>query len=145
MKLQFRVQAKIHKPRKEVFEGVQNPQQLCRYFTKTANGPLHEGKTVIWTFAEFPGDVPIAVTRVVPEEYIQFEWETMEGGYQTQVEMSFESLDARATIVTIEESGWRENQNGLDSSYMNCQGWMQMASCLKAFLEYGINLRKGFF
>ncbi|ALO24786.1 hypothetical protein LEP1GSC137_2235 [Leptospira borgpetersenii str. Noumea 25] len=30
-------------------------------------------------------------------------------------------------------------------SYMNCQGWMNMSCCLKAYLEYGINLRKGFF
>ncbi|MBE8398177.1 ATPase, partial [Leptospira borgpetersenii serovar Hardjo-bovis] len=33
----------------------------------------------------------------------------------------------------------------LDGSYMNCQGWMNMSCCLKAYLEYGINLRKGFF
>jgi len=27
----------------------------------------------------------------------------------------------------------------------NSQGWMNMACCLKAWLEYGINLRKGMF
>ncbi len=33
-----------------------------------------------------------------------------------------------------------ETQQGLDKSYLNCQGWMNMACCLKARLEYGINL-----
>jgi len=32
---------------------------------------------------------------------------------------------------------------GLELSYGNCQGWAQMQCCLKGFLEYGINLRKG--
>ncbi len=59
--------------------------------------------------------------------------------------MTFEPLGPESTLVKISESGWKENQKGLDSSYDNCQGWMQMSCSLKAYLEYGINLRKGFF
>ena len=65
--------------------------------------------------------------------------------YNTKVEMSFEALGADSTLVKISESGWKETQSGLNSSYGNCQGWMNMACCLKAFVEYGINLRKGSF
>jgi hypothetical protein len=42
--------------------------------------------------------------------------------YNTRVEMTFEPLDAGSTLARIAESGWRETQKGLDSSYNNCQG-----------------------
>jgi len=47
-------------------------------------------------------------------------------------------------MVTITESGWRDTEAGRKSSYGNCMGWSQMEACLKAWLEYGINLREGF-
>jgi uncharacterized protein YndB with AHSA1/START domain len=46
-------------------------------------------------------------------------------------------------MVTITESGWKDNDTGRKSSYGNCMGWSQMLSALKAWLEYGINLRRG--
>lgn len=145
MELKFQVQAKIQKPVSEVFDGVYNPKKLNGYFTKTASGPMEEGSTVMWEFPEFPGEFPVLVKKVVPNELIVFEWKAQDGDYNTHVEIAFEPLDPNSTLVKITESGWKENQKGLDSSYSNCQGWMNMASCLKAFLEYGINLRKGFF
>ena len=62
--------------------------------------------------------------------------------------MTFEPLDPNNSPLSssaISESGWRETQKGLDGSYGNCHGWTQMSCSLKAFLEYGINLRKGFY
>jgi uncharacterized protein YndB with AHSA1/START domain len=57
--------------------------------------------------------------------------------------LKFEALNKSETLVTIAESGWKESDAGLKSSYGNCMGWSQMLSALKAWLEYGINLRKG--
>ena len=37
----------------------------------------------------------------------------------------------------------RVRAKGLKASYDNCGGWMHMSCCLKAYLEYGINLRAG--
>ena len=160
MELRFQVQAKINKPRDEVFDAVYNPKKLSGYFTTGgASGPLAEGTTVIWTFADFPGDVPVEVKKVVPGELIVLEWDASEydefefkdhqlppsAGYKTKVEMTFEALSATSTLVKIAESGWRATQKGLNSSYGNCQGWMHMACCLKAWIEHGINLRDGFF
>ena len=85
------------------------------------------------------------VAKVVPNERIEFSWETNEGGYDTHVVMTFEALDGGATLVRIAESGWRENPKGLESSYGNCGGWMQMLCCLKCWVENRINLRQGFF
>ena len=146
MQLKFQVQAKIRKPVADVFDAVYTPKKLTGYFTTGgASGPLDEGSTVTWAFADHPGSFPVQVKKVVPNRLIVLEWEAGDRGYNTRVEMSFEALDAGSTLVRIAESGWRETQQGLDSSYNNCQGWMQMACCLKVYLESGMNLREFFF
>ncbi len=149
MELRFKVQTKIQKPVNEVFDAVYNPKKLSAYFTTAgASGPLDEGKTVTWDFADFPGAFPVYVKQVIPNQLIVLEWQAAgseKDPYNTTVEMRFEPIDQNSTLVTISESGWKETQEGLDSSYGNCYGWMNMSCCLKAYLEYGINLRKGFF
>ena len=148
MELKFEVRAKISKPREEVFDAVANPEKLSRYFTTGgARAPLRAGTEVVWRFADYPGDIVVFVKKVTPDEVIAFEWkaEYPESDYLTRVEMAFEALTPRTTLVTVAESGWRETPCGLKSSYMNCEGWMNMLCCLKAWLEHGINLREGFF
>ena len=148
MTLRFQVHAKISKPRSEVFDAVYNPDRLSKYFTTGgSSGPLTQGSKVIWKFAGYPEDVPLFVKKVVPGELIVYEWAAADSppDRSTTVEMVFESIDSGRTVVKITESGWRETQKGLDSSYMNCEGWTNMLCCLKAWLEYGINLREGFY
>src|ERR1051325_85553 len=145
MELKFKVHTKIQKPVEEVFDGVHNPSKLSRYFTtEGATGPLDEGTTVYWSFADFPGPAAaVRVKEVTPNRRIVFEWGGQDDFPVCRVEMTFEPLDGGATLVSISESGWPETQKGLDQSYGNCMGWSQMVSALKAFLEYGINLRQG--
>ena len=148
MELKFQVKVKISKPRDEVFSAVADPAKLSKYFTTGgSSGPLKERAEVIWKFADYPEDVPVSVKKVVPGELIVYEWAAADAppSYNTTVRMAFAELTPQSTQVTVTESGWRETQRGLDSSYMNCQGWMNMLACLKAWLEYGINLREGFF
>ena len=147
MDLKFSIHGKIQKPVAEVFDAVRNPAKLSKYFTTGgASAPLEEGKTVTWRWADFPNEVgEVHVKKVVPNQLIVFEWAASEGGYNTRTEMKFEPLSDRETLVTITESGWRDTEAGLKSSYGNCMGWSQMAACLKAWLEYGINLRQGFY
>jgi uncharacterized protein YndB with AHSA1/START domain len=157
MQLKFQVHTKIQKPLAEVFDAVYSPSKLSGYFTTGgASAPLEEGSTVIWRFADYPGDIPVIVKKLVRDKEIVLEWDAYEppdpgsktpppSGYKTTVEMTFESLDPNNTLVKISESGWRETQKGLDGSYGNCFGWTQMIFALKAYLEYGINLRKGAF
>jgi uncharacterized protein YndB with AHSA1/START domain len=160
MDLRFTVQTKIQKPVSEVFDAVYNPKKLSKYFTTGgADGPLDEGKTVMWSFNDGGSKThpfPVKVKKVVRNNLIQFSWEASEGvydpksgstptgaGYDTLVEVSFEPLTANETLVKIVEGKWRLTEAGLQGSYQNCQGWAHMSMCLKAYLEYGINLRKG--
>lgn len=149
MDLKFKVQTKIQKPVGEVFDAVYNPSKLSGYFTNGgASAPLDEGTTVLWAFADNPGDeenkFPVQVKKVIKDELIVLSWEGAKG-LDTNIEMEFEAAGDDETIVRISETGWRETQADLDSSYLNCYGWSQMIFALKAYVEYGINLRKGAF
>lgn len=147
MELKFQVQTKIQKPIAEVFDAVQNPDKLSGYFTNGgASAALTEGAIVEWSFADNPDEeklvFPVEVIQVIPNELIVLGWEGAPER-QTRVEMKFEKDGESETIVRISESGWQENQDDLNRSYGNCMGWSQMLSALKAFVEYGIDLRKG--
>jgi len=134
----------IQQPVREVFEAVYDPSKLTGYFTTGgASGPLKEGTTVYWEFADFPGPFPVQVKQVIQDKQIVIEWPAAEGGYNTQVSFVFESLNPQETKVSISETGWKETEQGIIASYRNCQGWAQMVMAMKAYLDYGINLRKG--
>jgi uncharacterized protein YndB with AHSA1/START domain len=143
MEPKFKVQLKIQKQVPEVFDAVVNPKKLSGYFVQKASAPLAEGATVRWKFPEFDEEFDVVVRQVIKDERIVFEWEAAEGGYNTRVEMAFKPLDDKSTMVQITESGWKDDPKGIESSYGNCGGWMHMMACLKAYLEYGINLRSG--
>jgi uncharacterized protein YndB with AHSA1/START domain len=143
MELKFQVQLKIQKPVPEVFDGVANPKKLSGYFVQKASGPLVEGATVKWKFPEFPDEFDIVVREVVKGERIVFTWPAAGGDYSTRVELVFKPLDGGHTMVQITESGWRDDAQGREAAYGNAGGWMHMMACLKAYLEYGINLRAG--
>jgi uncharacterized protein YndB with AHSA1/START domain len=146
MTLGFRVSARIARPVAEVFDAVVNPKKLSGYFTTIggASAPLVASTTVTWW-----GDVPVEVDEVVPEKRIVLRWDASvppgEGSYKTRIEMTFEPLEDGATLVAIAEAGWRDGEAGLQKSYLNCEGWSQMLSCMKGYLEYGINLREGYY
>jgi len=156
MELKFKVAARIAKPLEEVYEAVVNPDHLSAYFTTGgAKGRMEKGSTVIWDFHDFPGQFPVKVIDAVLNEKIVLDWEATNGdgepcdapgaGYDIRMTMEFESLEDGRTLITINESGWRSDEAGLKSSYGNCEGWMQMLCSLKAWMEYGINLREGFY
>jgi uncharacterized protein YndB with AHSA1/START domain len=135
----FEVQLKIQKPAHDCFEAVVNPKHLAGYFVAAASAPLVEGTTVMWRFAEVPGEHPVQVKSITADSRIVFVWAS-EKGWDITVEMLFKPLDAASTMVQIRESGWRDDTKG---AFGNCAGWMHMACCLKAYLEHGINLRAG--
>ena len=149
MELKFTVQMKIQKPVEAVFDAVHDPEKLSAYFTTGgASAPLDDGKTVEWAFADNPGDekisFPVKVEKVIPNELIELTWQGAKD-HDTNVKIQFEKSSSAETIARISETGWRESQDDLERSYMNCFGWGQMLCCLKAYTEYGINLRKGAF
>jgi uncharacterized protein YndB with AHSA1/START domain len=83
----------------------------------------------------------VQVKQIILNSKIVIEWPSASGG-TTIAEMTFKSLDDGCTMVSVSESGWPETPAGLKASYGNSQGWQHMISCMKAYLQYGIDLRK---
>ena len=149
MDLKFTVQTKIQKPVETVFDAVYSPEKLSGYFTNGgSSGPLREGTTVEWRFADNPGEDhvvgDVSVRQVIQNKLIVLEWQGAKT-HSTRVEMSFEPTGPDETLVRISETGWNETQEDLDGSYGNCFGWSHMVTALKGYVEYGVNLRKGAF
>lgn len=128
-----------------VFRAVQNPKELSAYFTTGgAKGALEAGKTVTWDFHDFPGAFPVKVKRVVKNKEIVLAWGSQTGGLN-EVKFRFKRVTPRSTEVRIRESGWPNTAKGRQAAYGNCMGWAQMLAALKAWCEYRINLRQGFY
>lgn len=138
----------ILKPTDSVFAAVVLP---IPYFVQEASGPMEEGKTVTWKFPEFDLRVPVTVQKVVPNELICFEWGSQLGGLnlcefklaKPHAHNPNADVEGPATTITVTESGWAASEKGREASYGNLAGWTHMICALKAYLEYGINLRKG--
>lgn len=158
MEINFRVAGRIDRPVEQVFEAVADPAQLSQYFTMGgAKGRIEAGKTVMWNFIEHPGDHPVEVIEVVPNEKIVLEWGANEAAsgeigakdtetdYRTTVTMLFKPTDDGRTLVEIVEEGWSDTPGALRGSYNNCEGWTGMLLALKAWLEHGVNLREGLY
>jgi uncharacterized protein YndB with AHSA1/START domain len=136
----FTVRQRIERPVAEVFQAVVDPEKLCRYFTKTADGPPIAGRTVHWTWAD--GDeADVHVLELDVNEKLVCSWKAWQVEQSTTWTMIFESLDGSATRLSVHETGWRSDQRGLESSYRHCHGWSHMLLCLKAHLEHGADLR----
>ncbi len=146
MDLQFEVYGKIQRSIEETFDAIYNPAKLSAYFTTGgASAPLDEGTAVTWDFHDFPGAFPVNVIRCEKLKLIELEWGSAEKGKSTRVIINFIAEGDTSTKVTISESGWSETDEGLKASYGNCMGWSQMLAAMKAYVEYGINLREGFY
>jgi uncharacterized protein YndB with AHSA1/START domain len=141
--LLIKVALQIQKSVNEVFEAIVDPVKMSNYFISEGSGRMETGKTIRWKFPEFDIEFPVKIGRIEKDKYISFTWEI--DGKELLVELMLESKGADDTLVTITE-GKRENNNeGIKWLSGNTEGWANFLACLKAYLEYGINLRKGAF
>ena len=131
------------KPMHEVFEAIADPAKMTNYFISKSTGRMEEGKTVTWQFPEFDMKVPVRVRKIDKDRYISYSWDSVDG-FETLVEITLRQMD-NATFVTITEKSRDNDEEGLKWLRGNTEGWANFLACLKAYLEYGINLRKDAF
>ncbi len=133
----------IAKPSHEVFEAIVNPEKMSNYFIASSTGPLEEGKTVYWTFPEFNDSSPVRGGKIVQNATISFYWNI--GVQEMLVEITLiPRNNGNDTQVTIREK-CVEGEPDINWLKGNTEGWANFLACLKAHLEYNINLRKGAF
>lgn len=139
--LEIKAALQIQKPVAEVFEAIVDPDKMTNYFISESSGKMEEGKELIWKFPEFDGEVPVRVGKIEPE-YISYYWDT---NLEILVEISLAPAADNSTVVTVTEKGKPNDEMGIAWLKGNTEGWANFLACLKAYLEYGINLRKGAF
>lgn len=143
----YTVQTRILCPVAEVFDAIVSSDKLCRYFTDTASSDMEEGVQIDWHWSHYHATLPVVVEKIVPNRLIRLTLDSGTWGktntetYEVAVIFEFEELDDGGTMLSISEEGWKTDPDGLKGSHDNCGGWTQMAMCLKAWLEHGIDLR----
>lgn len=140
MRLESNATLQIQKPIEEVFEGIVNPEKMTKYFISESSGRLESGKEVIWKFPEFTDRYPVNEIKIEANRSISFVWDP-----ETVVKITLEKLPDNSTVVRVNENGKELNDDNLKWALDNSGGWANFLACLKAYLEYGIQLRKGAF
>lgn len=141
--LEINVAMQILKPINEVFEAIVNPEKMCNYFISQSSGRMKTGRDLIWKFPEFDMEVPVKVVKVEEDSLISYYWEN--SGENLLVEMKLSAVGDNFTLVKISEKSMANNVAGLKWLSGNSFGWSNFLTCLKAYVEFGINLRKGSF
>ncbi|WP_037317281.1 SRPBCC domain-containing protein [Salegentibacter sp. Hel_I_6] len=142
--LEIKTALQIAKPKAEVFEAIIDPEKMKHYFIAESSGMMEERKSISWKFLEFEEYVPVNVRKLVPNKLISFEWEGAKDK-NLLVEISLKEVSKTSTLVKITEGKMEADEMGIQWFGGNTEGWANFLACLKAYLEFGINLRKGGF
>ncbi|MBX3241632.1 MAG: SRPBCC domain-containing protein [Chitinophagaceae bacterium] len=141
MKLIIKAAIQIQKPVETVFEGIVNPEKMTQYFIAESTGRLEEGKEIIWKWPEFPDyGCPVNNIKLVHNRSVSFVWDN-----DTTVEIDLEEQADKSVVVRLSEGEKEVNEAGLKWYGGNSEGWANFLASMKAYLEYGINLRTGAF
>ena len=141
--LEIKAALQMLKPVNEVFEAIIDPVKMSNYFISKSSGKMEEGKKIMWRFPEFDMEFPIRVGKIEKDKYISFYWDV--DGIELLTEMTLTQRANNSTLVSITEKSRENDEAGIKWLMGNTEGWANFLACLKAYLEYGINLRKGAF
>jgi uncharacterized protein YndB with AHSA1/START domain len=141
--LEIKTALQILKPVNDVFEAIVDPIKMSKYFISKSSGRMDTGKKIIWQFPEFGMEFPVRVDKIIKDKFISYYWDN--DGIELLVEMTLTPIKGSSTLVTITEKSRNNDEKGINWLKGNTEGWANFLACLKAYLEYGINLRKGAF
>jgi len=141
--LEIKTAIQISRPANQVFEAIVDPEKMSGYFISKSSGRMEAGKILTWRFPEFDLEFPVRVDKTEPGKIISFYWDT--DGQELLVEITLTTKKNNSTLVNITEKERKNDEAGINWLKGNTEGWANFLACLKAYLEYGINLRKGAF
>jgi uncharacterized protein YndB with AHSA1/START domain len=138
MEIQLNTKLKIGKPVNEVFEAVVDPAKMSNYWFSSGSGRWEQGKTITLRYEEYDAQVDIKVMEVQVDKKIVYQWGAT--GEENVVTITLKALDNKSTIIEVNEKGWNENDDELTNKLLgNKEGWVYMLTCLKGYMENGIN------
>jgi uncharacterized protein YndB with AHSA1/START domain len=140
-KLKVNLQMGILKPVHNVFEAIVNPEIMKKYFISKSTGRIESGKTLKWEWEDFDAVHEIKIQKVEQDKLVSFKWDG--SGVECVVNITLESKGENKTVVKITEEDWIPDFDGAKRCMGQVEGWTHFLCCLKAFLEYDVNLRAG--
>ncbi|WKW46508.1 SRPBCC domain-containing protein [Myroides sp. JBRI-B21084] len=141
-KLTAKASIQIQKKVNDVFDAIIMANKMSNYFIESGTGNLETNQTVYWKFPEFNDTFPVIGKKIIPNEYISFSWNPEPNMF---VEIFLQSHPDQSTVVKIIEHEMDRTEEGIKKMMQQTEGWANFLACLKASLEYNINLRKGAF
>ena len=143
--LEIKAGLQVLKPVSEVFEAIVDPEKMKNYFISKSSGYMKEGESLIWKFPEMDIEFTVKIGKIEKDKYISYYWDGAFDGEQTFVEINLLPVEDKVTFVSITEKSKANNEAGIKWLKNNTEGWANFLACLKAWMEYGIHLRKGAF
>lgn len=144
-KLRISTKIQVAKSRDDVFQTITDRKKLKKFFISEASSDLEAGKQITWKFPEFKFvEFSVEVLKIEFPEIIVLTWEGAEN-HITTVTFELTEIEKNQTLVSVVEEGMQNDAEGIAWLGRNSEGWANFLACLKAYLEYGINLREGAF
>ncbi|MBP2239507.1 uncharacterized protein YndB with AHSA1/START domain [Cytobacillus eiseniae] len=130
---------KILKAVNEVFEAIVDPAKIGNYWFSSSSERWEKGKTITLKYDEYEAEGNIEILEMDTNSKIVFSWGA-ENDEVTLVTITLSELDNESTIIEITESGFKEEDPTIVAKMVGQKGgWVYMLSCLKSYLENGIN------
>ncbi|MEH7122604.1 SRPBCC family protein [Bacillus sp. JJ1773] len=134
---------KIFKPANEVFEAFVDPSKIGNFWFSSSSEKWEAGKIITCRYDEYNAEGELKMIEIIENKKIVFQWGA--NGEEHNVTISLDELDDSSTIIEVNEEGFNEEADDFISQLIdNKEGWVYMLTCLKAYLEFGVNkLRAG--
>jgi uncharacterized protein YndB with AHSA1/START domain len=142
MSIQLVTKMKILAPVHNVFEAFVDPIIIRDFWFSSSSQRWESGKIVSLSYVEYNApSFDIKIVECEADKRIVFTWGE-EGINERTVTITVSPIDDAATLIEVNESGFVEKE-GLTELLINSkEGWVFMLTCLKAYLENGINSLK---
>jgi uncharacterized protein YndB with AHSA1/START domain len=137
-RIRVSVEERIAKPVAEVREAIVDPAQLTQYFISQSSGRMESGAKLVWEWSDVGAKTNVNV-REVKDEKLVFLWGDDD---PTQVEITL-AADQGGTKIHVIEHPFELSEDRAKRAIEQTQGWTHFCCCLKAYLEHGIDLRRG--
>jgi uncharacterized protein YndB with AHSA1/START domain len=127
----------ILKPANEIFEAFVDPEKIGHFWFSSSSERWAEGKTITLRYEEYNAQGDILIKEIMENEKIVFEWA---GG--RIITIAFLPSEKEGTIVEVREEGFDESdEHFIEQLVDNKEGWVYMLTCLKGYMEFGVDLR----
>jgi uncharacterized protein YndB with AHSA1/START domain len=127
----------ILKPANEIFKAFVDPEKIGHFWFSSSSERWAEGKTITLRYEEYNAQGDILIKEIMENEKIVFEW----AGSRI-VTIHFLPSEKEGTIVEVREEGFDESdEHFIEQLVDNKEGWVYMLTCLKGYMEFGVDLR----